>query len=321
MRKSNNPVTSNSSKLLTVSGIGESHRHYARRKLDKARTRLFSNHNQQGKLSSGFTCWNSSALLGLEEKKRAHANITKRDTLRPQKHIQPNLHKNSSNMLVMQSHSRGHQKATQKTPNQSIHLLAVKNSSTVGVVKTCKLHATSPVPLRDQNQSSVAAHIHIWNFTARYIALSFSASLLGTCLLFLAGCCTLLSGRSPFCQLQKNGACRCNQQKATAKKFKKPPTKPRCSLPQSAKRLSKGDKMKLTRKLQNFMRSWQSGMRLLSLAGPAKTMSLVKRIQKFYLRQVSQCRATLLPSSSPHGNSMSKRLTEAAWTLQVNLKR
>ena len=49
-RKSNNPVTSNSSKLLTVSGTGESHRHYARRKLDKARTRLFSNHNQQGTL-------------------------------------------------------------------------------------------------------------------------------------------------------------------------------------------------------------------------------------------------------------------------------
>ena len=40
----------------------------------QTRTRLFSNHNQQGTLRSCFSCWNSSALPGLE-KRRAHANM------------------------------------------------------------------------------------------------------------------------------------------------------------------------------------------------------------------------------------------------------
>ena len=122
----------------------------------QARTRLFSNHNQQGTLRSCFSCWNSSALPGLE-KRRAHANMHQKVKLVDSKNTSSNFFtalQTSQTCKVIDKVSQN-----SKTPNQS------KNSSTMGVIKTCKLHATSPVPLRDQNQSSVAAHIHIWNFT------------------------------------------------------------------------------------------------------------------------------------------------------------
>ena len=68
----------------------------------QARTRLFSNHNQQGTLSSGFSCWNSSARLGLEGENAHAKSMQKWIETHRLKSIASNFIFQVQNMPVMQ---------------------------------------------------------------------------------------------------------------------------------------------------------------------------------------------------------------------------